>query len=181
MLFCWAGMNSASIKTHLLELDSMFTETVGNVLQGTINDVLILTRADSLDELEPVEKTMIGIAFEKRLLYELGLPTKRERRSMKLDTEINGIPLDIKFSISQSVMIPRECVNQWILMVMAKMQGQTYSVGIIKAKERFLTKGGNRDGKVTISKFGKNHIEWMCEDVPIPQIDWICPTQPMMD
>lgn len=52
---------------------------------------------------------------------------------------------------------------------MAKSNDEQFSLGLFEAKKDYLTKGENRDKKLTISKKGKNRIVWFIQDEPLPK------------
>lgn len=63
-------------------------------------------------------------------------------------------------------MIPPEARDQWCLLMNMDWPN-SYSVGVLKAEAHNLTQGANRDGKVSVSKAGKQNIEWLGRDVSL--------------
>lgn len=160
------------IKTALFSCaptsDRFLKETAHVIHEAT---TYVLDGEPSLDELEACEKTYIGTKVEKRFLKHWGLPSKRKGVVHKLDTVIDGIDVDIKFSISAkgSWMIPPEARGKWCLLISMQWP-TTYSIGLLKMESENLTKGANRDRKVSISSDGKSRIDWLGTNVPIQRL-----------
>ena len=151
-----------ALKKSFMELDSNIETVIGDAISDSIT--YVLDGENSLDVLEACEKTIIGVKVEKRLLQRLGLPTKRDNPRMKLDTVFNGINLDIKFTMRNNWMIPPEARGEWCLLIQADTNNNTFSAGFLCMDEHNLTKGGNRDGKVSVNKSGKSKIGWLFVD-----------------
>lgn len=161
-------MSAALLKKSLLGLCTDMEIVIGEAISESV--AYVLDGEESLDALEPCEKTILGVKVEKRLLHRLGLPTKRQNPNMKLDTVIKGIDLDIKFTMRNNWMIPPEARGEWCLLIQADTNNHTFCAGLLRMEEHNLTKGCNRDGKVSINKNGKTKIAWLCVDssYPIP-------------
>lgn len=161
--------DSAKLKQALYSLaltpEDFLTQTGRLIHEAT---TYVLDGADHLDELEACEKTYIGTKFEKRFLKHWSLPVKKKGSSHRLDTVINGVDLDLKFSISAkgSWMIPPEARNEWCLLINMNWPN-TYSIGVLCMDDSFVTNGANRDGKVSVSKIGKQNIDWLGRDVAL--------------
>ena len=84
---------------------------------------------------------------------------------MKLDTIVEGVPLDIKTTIGNNWMVPPEAVGEHLFLVKTNVEGRLFSAGLFHAVPEHLNKGVNRDGKATINKNGKRAIEWIYEAV----------------
>jgi hypothetical protein len=164
-----SGMTAALLRKSLFGLHTNLEAMIGESISESI--VYVLDGEESLDALEPCEKTILGVKVEKRLLHRLGLPTKRQNPSMKLDTIIKGIDVDIKFTMRNNWMIPPEARGEWCLLIQADTNNNTFCAGLLCMKEHNLTKGGNRDGKVSINKYGKLEIDWLFVDssYPVPR------------
>jgi hypothetical protein len=141
-----------------------FSQRLGQVIGKAID--FVLDGEESLDALEGCEKTFIGTKTEKLFLKEFALPSKKAHRP-KLDTVVAGVDLDLKFTLGSNWMIPPEAVDEWCLVIKADTTAKTYNAGILQMTDDNLTRGGNRDGKRSVCKFGKTNIRWMAENKPI--------------
>ena len=115
------------------------------------------TRRYSIDQLQASEKTYIGNRVEHELLYQWGLMKEGD-----LDCIIEGLCVDVKFSLGTSWMIPPEAIDQLCIIVTADDSASKYSYGLFRAKRDYLAGGaGNRDGKRGITAAGRTHIDWI--------------------
>ncbi|RYD74729.1 MAG: hypothetical protein EOP84_19435 [Verrucomicrobiaceae bacterium] len=129
----------------------------------------VLDGAGSFDELEGCEKTTFGIKFEKRFLRALALPQKVSKKNnphkLALDTQVAGLPLDIKTTLGGSTwMIPRECLGHHCLVLRVDWRRERFRVGLVKTDVETVTKGKNQDKKHSLSKAGKQAIHWIGPD-----------------
>lgn len=169
---------SQSLRKSLLSIlpgAEQFKQRTGEIIADSLH--YILDGEDNISCLESCEKAFIGVKFEKRFLKALGLPvnTKNSKRDRKgqgrktLDTVLDGIDIDIKFTIGKNWMIPPETVGEWSVLVRADYSKNIYSLGIMFLDKDLLTNGENRDKKITVSGMGMHHINWLVVDYPIPQ------------
>lgn len=139
-----------------------FVQSVGGIIRDAID--YVLDGEDSLDDLEACEKTYIGTKVEKRFLKRFGLPIKKKTdKATKLDTVIGGLDVDLKFTLHKNWMIPPEAVGHWCLLIQVCDKGNTFSLGLLRMDADRLTNGGNRDGKRSVNKIGKQQIIWLAE------------------
>lgn len=117
------------------------------------------TRRYSIDQLSKNEKTNIGTMFEIFFIEELGI--EKDDDTNKLDVTIDGVIADIKFTISDNWMIPKEAVGEVCILGAVDEPKSTFSLGVIRADEEVLTSGSNQDKKRTISAAGKRKIAWL--------------------
>ena len=111
-------------------------------------------------ELEKTEKTYVGTRIEIVVRSALDL----ERRG-RLDTEVAGYPMDIKWSASQGWMIPTEAVDELCLVVGTRAQGgEVFDVGLIRCTPEVLTRGSNKDKKRSLSKDGRKRTLWLVRE-----------------
>lgn len=85
-----------------------------------------------------------------------------------LDTRIQGAEVDIKCTVLDNWMIPREAVGQLCLLVRIDEHRSRFSIGVIRATDAVLTAAGNRDGKRSLSRAGKQAIRWLVDDGALP-------------
>ena len=105
-IFCW-----------LTEGDCV--PKVGKALRDAIDYVLDGPHTGRYDisQLDKIEKTFIGLKAEHFILHELGLEHTGVRG--RLDTIIEKVAIDIKFSLTRKWMIPREAVGEVCLLASA--------------------------------------------------------------
>jgi len=118
------------------------------------------------DELEKTEKTYIGTRVEIELRAYLGFPKG------KLDLLIDGLDVDIKHTMGDGWMIPREAIDKPCILVAADEESARCYLGLIVASMDYLTKGTNQDAKRSISAEGFKHIRWLLEAEPYPANFW---------
>ena len=119
----------------------------------------------SVDQLKTSEKIYLGNRVEHETLHLLQLP-----KSGLLDTEIEGIPVDVKFSLSHAWMIPPEAVNQLCLLMTANDTDSTFRAGLLRMNPAWLSQGtGNRDSKRGILEIGREQIDWFSAVQPLPK------------
>jgi hypothetical protein len=117
----------------------------------------------SVESLEKTEKTYIGTKIEILLKYEMKMIDGNV-----LDTLIAGHEVDIKCTVLNNWMIPREAVGQLCLLLRIDDVHNVFQVGLIRATDLVLTTAGNRDGKRSISSQGRGHIRWLVENGSLP-------------
>jgi hypothetical protein len=114
-------------------------------------------------QLETQEKTYVGTRIEIVVRTELDLDFGR-----RLDTEIAGQEVDIKWSAKGSWMIPTEAVGEICLVLRGDEDKRTFSVGLVRCSEDRLNAGENKDKKRTLSATGKRGISWLIENGHLP-------------
>jgi hypothetical protein len=134
------------------------TEKFHNLVRQSIDEVVDTARTGrtSLSELEKTEKTYIGTKVEILTRAMLGL-TKGER----LDLKVAGIEVDVKFTVGKTWMIPMEAFGEICLLIYGNEKKGTFGVGLLKMTPGNLTKGANRDRKLSVSSRGKKNIVWL--------------------
>jgi hypothetical protein len=112
-----------------------------------------------MSQLTKTEKSIIGIKYERYLILEAGLEDGND-----LDCSHQGIDYDIKFTALKYPQwyIPPECyrINGICLLTKVK-DGNTVSYGLLRTTKDNLTNGMNRDKKLSVSKAGKDNIDWL--------------------
>jgi hypothetical protein len=142
------------------------TSVAGKAIRQAIDWVIdgARTRRYRVDQLKPGEKTYIGNRVEHELLHEWGL-----LKEGPLDTIIEGVAVDIKFSLSTSWMIPPEAIDKLCVIVTADDDASLFSFGLFRARRDHLAQGkGNRDGKRSLTKSGRDFISWIARDAKLP-------------
>jgi plasmid stabilization system protein ParE len=87
-------------------------EAFGNAIRQSIDEVLDGPRTGrwDFDQLEKTEKTYVGTKLEIVVRTALGLEP-----GPKLDLEVDGIDVDVKWGMNSGWQIPREAVDQLCL------------------------------------------------------------------
>jgi hypothetical protein len=117
------------------------------------------------DQLYKTEKTHCGTLVEINLQREFKF-TDGEI----LDFSIAGIEVDCKYS--QTIggwMIPPEAVGRICFIISAHDDADpVWSMGLVRASEEHLGKGGNRDSKRSLSAVGRASICWLFDHESLP-------------
>lgn len=140
-------------------------ETFGNLIRQSIDEVLDGARTGrwDIEQLEKTEKTYVGTKLEIVLRAALGL-----ERGTKLDLEIDGIHIDVKWAKASSWQIPREAIDQLCLCVGGRKRLSRFQVGVVRCSEENLNQGRNQDKKGTVSATGRARMRMLVVDAPTP-------------
>ncbi len=143
-------------------------DTVPILIRRAIDEVIDTPRTGrlSLDEIEKTEKTYIGTKIEILIRDFLGFPKGR------LDLEIDGQDVDIKYTSTGSWMIPAEAINQPCILLLSDEATRLCFLGIFVAHDDYLNPGANRDGKKGISVAGLENVMWLLRDLHYPANFW---------
>lgn len=122
------------------------------------------TRRYRWDQLHKTEKTHCGTLVEINMQREFKFADGDALDFYIADTEV-----DCKYSQSMGGwMIPIEARGEICLVLTASDEKSSWSMGVVRATEERLTKGGNRDRKASISKAGREGIRWLFSDAELP-------------
>ncbi len=80
------------------------------------------------------------------------------------DFFFQGVPLEIKHTIHNNWMIAQENVGRGGILIKTDLENSTFSIGYLILTPDNLTKGMNRDTKVSVSAAGKKRIQWWLLD-----------------
>jgi hypothetical protein len=162
-----------------LEKPNEFGETLSTeypyLVDDTITQAIDATRTGRTDfyHLSPEEKKHLGSLIEARIRDLLGVP--RGTR----DLSILGEEIDVKNTISSTWMVPRETYEiqpgqqpGLLLLSQYDPNSRVCSLGLILARQKYLTSGRNRDGKLSVSANGRKQIWWMVHRAPLPPDIW---------
>lgn len=135
------------------------------VVRKSIDEVLDGPRTGrwDFDRLEKTEKTYVGTKLEILLRTALGLD-----RGDVLDLEIEGQPVDIKWSKDSSWQIPREAVGQLCLCIGGVKKMTSLQVGVVRCNLEYLNRGRNQDSKGTLSVAGRAAMRMIVSGTPMP-------------
>ena len=147
----------------------MLKEKLPSLVADAIEFVIdpVRTARTSIEELDNVEKTFVGLKVEHFFRDFIDLP-----KGIR-DLRIEGFDLDIKNTIGKTWMIPPETYRQEeaCLLIASATKGRTCSLGLLVARDGNLTKP-NRDGKRGVSKLGRQSILWLIKEEPMPKSRW---------
>ena len=155
---------------QLSKCDDLATEIVKAVIE-LIDPVR--TGRKELSDLEKTEKTYIGTKVEIILRYQLCV-----QRGSTQDCIIGGTEFDVKCTVGNNWMIPREATNHYCVLVRLDWASRKISLGTFFADLKNLTEGQNQDQKRSISRHGKSTIKWIYEEksfkIPnkVPFVEW---------
>lgn len=137
----------------------------GAALRKTLDEVLDGPRTGrwDFDQLEKTEKTYVGTKLEIVLRTALEL-----ERAFPMDLEIEGVPVDIKWSMVSVWQIPREAVGHVCLCVGGLVDMTQFQVGVIRCRPEYLNSGANQDGKRTLSAVGRAAMVVLVPPAPMP-------------
>jgi hypothetical protein len=140
-------------------------KTFGDAIRKSIDEVLDGPRTGrwGFPQLEKTEKTYVGTKVEIVLRTALGLEP-----GPRLDLEVDGVDVDVKWAMDSVWQIPREAIGQLCLCVGGRKELSRFQVGLIRCDEAYLNPGKNQDGKRTISAAGRAAMRKLVEDAPIP-------------
>lgn len=138
---------------------------VGRAVRKSFDEVIDGPRTGRyrIEQLEKTEKTYIGTKVEIVLRAELEL-----ERGRTLDNFIVGHEVDTKFTVGSTWTIPQEAFNQLCLLVTGSDNTGLCSIGLLRMTPDVLNNGANRDGKKSVSAFGKTRIACLAQG-PMPR------------
>lgn len=118
------------------------------------------------DQLYKTEKTHFGTLLEINLRREFKDVVDD---GVKLDYRIAGFDIDCKYSQKDGGwMIPPEAFRELLLVATADDAAGVWSLGVVRASENHLRTSRNRDNKTQLNPAGRQAIQWLARDVPLP-------------
>jgi hypothetical protein len=151
-------------------IESQFGTVVANAVDYVVDPVR--TGRTRINELDNVEKTIIGLKVEHFLRDWLGLPSGIR------DLDIDGHPVDVKNTVRSNWMIPPETANEArelgedpggiCLLVKIDEDSNRCWLGLFRSRPHYLNRP-NRDGKRSIAAEAMNNIMWLVEGRPYVQ------------
>jgi hypothetical protein len=138
------------------------------LIRAAIDEVIDAPRTGRVhaSELEKTEKTYIGTKVEILVRNFFRLPKGI------LDLTIDGLDVDVKNTLGDTWMIPREAVEKPCILVASDEVKHTCFFGIFVAHMDNLTAGLNQDQKRSVSAAGFTNIHWILIDEPYPPSFW---------
>lgn len=138
------------------------------LIRQAIDEVIDAPRTGRVhaSELEKTEKTYIGTKVEILVRNFFRLPKGI------LDLRIDGMDVDVKNTLGNTWMIPREAVEKPCILVASDEERHTCYFGIFVAHLANLTTGLNQDQKRSVSSAGFANIHWLLANEPYPPSFW---------
>jgi len=138
------------------------------LIRQAIDEVIDSTRTGRVyaSELEKTEKTYIGTKVEILVRNYFHLPKGI------LDLRVAGYDVDVKNTLGQTWMIPREAVGKPCILVASDEGKRNCFFGIFVAHLHNLTNGTNQDKKRSVSAAGASTIHWILVNEPYPTSFW---------
>lgn len=157
----------SAVADAFLGSDQGVTESaIAGVLRDTIDQLLDgqHTGRYRWEQLYKTEKTHAGTLVEINLQRALKL-----QDGDVLDFKIAGAEVDCKYSQTlHGWMFPPEAVGHLCLVVWANDASGLWSLGLVRAQDRILSVGQNRDAKRHLTKEGQPHVRWLFRDRALP-------------
>lgn len=138
------------------------------MLRSAVDEVVDTprTRRRSYTDLEKTEKTYLGTKIEILMRAKLGY------RKGTLDFVILGHDVDMKFTIGNNWMIPKEAVGEICMVAAIDEPNSECFLGLVFAHPANLNAGDNRDAKKTLTAAAFQEIYWLINKAPCPQNFW---------
>lgn len=143
-----------------------FPLAVREVIDSIVDPVR--TGRTEFEELVNVEKTFIGLRLEHVLRDMIDAPSGLR------DLVIDGMDVDVKNTVRTTWTIPPETYRdeEPCILVRSNEAKLLCWLGVIFARDAYLTPGKNRDAKRSISAAGRKNVLWLLEAVPYPKTYW---------
>ena len=147
---------------------SKLREELPALIRQAIDEVIDAPRTGRVhsSELEKTEKTYIGTKVEILVRNFFHLPKGI------LDLKIDGFDVDVKNTLGNTWMIPREAIGKPCILVASDETRRTCYFGLFVARLENLTTSVNQDQKRSVSSAGFSNIHWILADEPYPPSFW---------
>lgn len=141
---------------------------VPQLIRRAIDEVIDAPRTGRLllEQTEKTEKTYIGTKIEILIRDFFGLPKGL------LDLEIDGMDVDIKNTVGANWMIPTEAVGKPCILIASDEKKAICQLGLIICHSSYLTKGENKDKKLSIATANFENILWILHNQSYPANFW---------
>jgi len=159
---------AAEIRARMaLKPDSLFAEKMVEAIDFVLDAVR--TGRTRVAQLDRQEKAFVGTKVEHFVRDYLDAP-----KGLRRDMHLAGYEIDIKHTVGRGWMIPPESFrnDEPLMLLISNEDDRISSMGVMLARPAYLTLGGNRDRKRTVSASGKGSILWIVQDIPWPKSRW---------
>lgn len=146
-------------------LSTLLPDLIRDAIDFVIDPVR--TARTRIADLDPVEKTFIGLKVEHYFRDLIDVP-----RGVR-DLVIDGVDVDVKNTVGKTWMIPPETYrtsDPCLLIATAEQEGRCW-LGLMLARDEYLNEP-NRDEKRSVSKLGARNILWVVQGAPFPKSRW---------
>lgn len=127
-------------------LDSLLTGAVDDAIQYVLDG----SRTGRFDldapDVDSDERRTVGTKLQYRVIHALGL-----EKCPPLDTQIEGVPVELKGTVRSTWMIPREGQCEVSLLIQVDSKRDRHRAFLMRAHERWLNPGRNGDKKRSIT------------------------------
>ncbi|MFE2287691.1 NaeI family type II restriction endonuclease [Streptomyces sp. NPDC059443] len=82
---------------------------------------------------------------------------------------VAGRNINFRFARDHTWLIPPGSIGELFLLVAANDDTSTWSAGVVRAERHLLSRGGNRDGKQALSAEGREAVQWLFRNAPLPE------------
>jgi hypothetical protein len=164
---------------RFLEAPNAFGERLTREFPFLVDDMIsqsldpTRTGRTSFDQLSPEEKKNLGSLIETRIRDLLGV-SRSSRDLLIIDEDV-----DVKNTTGPTWMIPQESylladgeAPGVLLLSQYSPIRRSCNLGLIVARQEYLTAGQNRDRKLSISSIGRENIWWLLRDIQLPPDIW---------
>lgn len=136
----------------------------GGAVRRAVDEVLDGPRTGrwDFDALEKTEKTYVGTKIEIVTRTALGL-----ERGPRLDLEIAGEDVDVKWSMKSVWEIPSEAVGALCLCIGGVRSLTHFQVGLVRCDNDLLSVGMNKDGKRRLTPAGRAAVHVLVPPTPL--------------
>lgn len=130
----------------------LITQPVGDLFKNAVDSavkyVLDGARTWRFDLLDPAvdsdERATVGTKLQYHVIESLGL-----KKEPPLDTSILGVAVEIKGTVRNSWMIPKEGQCEVTLLIRIDVENNRFAVWLMRTHRAWLNEGANQDGKRT--------------------------------
>lgn len=124
----------------------------GTLVRLGLDEVLDGPRTGRWDfgDLEKTEKTYVGTKVEILVRARFGF-----ERGARLDLDVDGVDVDVKWAMDSAWQIPEEAVGELCLCVGGRNGLRDFQVGVVRCDLDKLNLGRNKDRKGTLSARGR--------------------------
>ena len=131
-----------------------FNGKIASAICNAVNEAKF--GAQSIEDLDSLGKTVVGARVEEHIRKGLAA-----RPGIDCDCLLEGVEFDIKTTVRKNWMISPTQVRIKSILLLLEINDRAFSCGVIRAEEKFLSSGKNRDKKRSLSKSGKSNINWL--------------------
>lgn len=173
------ALDAELMAVHKWLIDRPIADLLREAADSAVKYVLDGARTWRFDLLDPAvdsdERASVGTKLQYHVIQQLGL-----KKQPPLDTEILGVAVEIKGTIRDSWMIPREGQCEVTLLIRIDPENNRFACWLLRAHRAWLRDGANQDGKRSprsdaLREFALTVVPWT--DLPIEPLRLLNPAQ----